>query len=400
MDLFPLDASLTLAEAGPKWLEQHERYIKPNTIKNYKACIKLLTAFIGDTLVKDIHVGHIRTYQAERSAKAGHYLINSEMSVLQMILKECGEWDRIRKFYKPMPVPKRRGGHSISADEERLLREVAFSRPKWRLAAHCMMVMLSTTMGFGELRHVRRRDVDLKKRSLLVRDGAKNLYRDRTIPMNAAAIDSMSWILDRWEDLGGSRDDEFILPHRPRVPQGPWLFDEPMLAITTAFNRIREHAGLPKFRVYDCRVQAITKLLSNPAVHPQVSKEIAGHISQAMQDHYSIQQHDTKMAALEALEHPAVRTEPEPTAPAHPPASAEIAMRAEIDFLKAELIRLSKRQSELALRDHPPTSAPQTYVRTKRRTKRRSADPVFHLTQPAKNLISFPTRSAQNGGRA
>ena len=52
-----------------------------------------------------------------------------------------------------MGAPKRRGGHSISADEERLLREVAFSRPKWRLAAHCMMVMLSTTMGFGELRH-------------------------------------------------------------------------------------------------------------------------------------------------------------------------------------------------------------------------------------------------------
>ena len=61
-----------------------------------------------------------------------------------------------------MRVPKRRGGHSISAEEERILREVAFSKPKWRLAAHCMMVMLSTTMGFGELRHVRRRDVDMR----------------------------------------------------------------------------------------------------------------------------------------------------------------------------------------------------------------------------------------------
>ena len=103
--------------------------------------------------------------------------------------------------------------------------------------------------------------------------------------------------------LGRIREDEFILPHRPRT-QGPWIFDEPMTAITTAFNNIRKEAGLPAFRVYDCRVQAITKLLSNPKVSPQVSKEIAGHISQAMQDRYSIQQHDTKMAALEALEHP------------------------------------------------------------------------------------------------
>jgi integrase len=133
-----------------------------------------------------------------------------------------------------------------------------------------MMVMLSTTMGFGELRHIRRRDVDLKKRSLLVRDGAKNFYRDRTIPMNATALESMMGILERWEGLGGRDESEFILPHRPRTLKGPWIFTEPMSAITTAFNGIRKEAGLPKFRVYDCRVQAITKLLSNPAVSPQV----------------------------------------------------------------------------------------------------------------------------------
>jgi integrase len=396
MNLYPLDASLTLAEAGPKWLLEHSRLLKSNTTRNYQAALRLLNGSFGNLCLRDIDVAHFRSYQQARGEAAGGYLVNGELSVLQMIMKECGEWDRIKAFYKPLRVPKRRGGHSISADEERLLREVAFSRPKWRLAAHCMMVMLSTTMGFGELRHVRRRDVDLKNRSLLVRDGAKNLYRDRTIPMNAAAYDSMCWILDRWEDLGGKHEAEFILPHRPRVPQGPWLFDEPMLAITTAFNRIRAEAGLAKFRVYDCRVQAITKLLSNPKVHPQVSKEIAGHISQAMQDRYSIQQHDTKMAALEALESPTVRTEPEPTPPAQRPASADPiqpAIQAEIDFLKAEIARLTDRAF----------SAPTTHARRKRRKERPSGDPaaaVFRRTQTAKNLISFPIRSAQNGGRA
>ena len=171
-----------------------------------------------------------------------------------------------------------------------------------------------------------------------------------------------------------------------------------MGSIKTAFRCIRKEAGLPEFRIYDCRVQAITKLLSNPAVHPQVSKEIAGHISEAMQSHYSIQQHDTKMAALEALEHPAARTDPEPTAPAQRSASADLiqpAIQAEIDHLRAEIARLANRQSDLALRDNPPTSrTPQTYVRTKRRTKRPDADPAFRRTQPAKNLITFPTRLA------
>ena len=92
----------------------------------------------------------------------------------------------------------------------------------------------------------------------------------------------MTWILERWKKLGGNSDEQYILPHRPRSPQGPWLLDEPISAITSAFNQIRKTAGLSHFRIYDCRVQAITKLLSNPMVSPQVSREIAGHISQVM----------------------------------------------------------------------------------------------------------------------
>ena len=107
--------------------------------------------------------------------------------------------------------------------------------------------------------------------------------------------------------------------------------------------------GFPNSGSTIVRVQAITKLLSNPAVSPQVSREIAGHISQTMQSHYTIQQYDTKMAALEALEHPAGRTETEPTPPAQQPASAGLiqpAIQAEIDRLRAEIARLANRQSD------------------------------------------------------
>jgi hypothetical protein len=306
-----------------------------------------------------------------------------------------------RRSLQALRVPKRRAGHSISAEEERILREVAFSRPKWQVAAHCMIVMLSTTMGFGELRHVRRRDVDLKRKCILVRDGAKNDYRDRTIPMNAAAYDSICWIIERWEQLGGHEDSEFILPHRPRILKGPWIFTEPMGAIKTAFDAIRKEAGLPKFRIYDCRVQAITKLLSNPAVSPQVSREIAGHISQTMQNQLSIQQFDTKMAALEALEQPAGRPETEPNPPAQQPASAGLiqpAIRAEIDRLRAEIARLADRQFDLASQERSSAlSKPETPTDSRRKRKsvsRNPAEEVFHRRQSTKNLITFPTRSA------
>jgi integrase len=323
---YPLDASLTFAEGAPKWLQAHKRYIKPNTLRNYQAAVKLLTAFLGNMRLSEITVNDFRRYQELRRERAGPYLLNSELGVLSMVLKECGEWHRIEKFYKPLRVPKRCAGHSISKEQELTLREVAFSKPKWRLAAHCMVVMLSTTMGFGELRQLRRRDVDMNKRCVLVREGAKNDYRNRTIPMNAAAYDSMSWILDRWKRLGGWDAEHYILPHRPRGERAPhwrtkipYILTEPMTGIATAFRGIREASGLEHFRIYDCRVQAITKLLSNPAVSPQVSKEIAGHISQAMQDRYSIQRFETKKAALDALENPLAPPPPEPTAPVSDP---------------------------------------------------------------------------------
>jgi hypothetical protein len=90
MRIYPLDASLTLADAAPKWLEQHSRYIRPNTIRSYVGAIKKLIEVMGSALLKDIDISQIRAYQFERVKKAGPYLINGELRVLQMILKEAG----------------------------------------------------------------------------------------------------------------------------------------------------------------------------------------------------------------------------------------------------------------------------------------------------------------------
>jgi integrase len=395
-------SSMPFSAASAFWLEQHSRYIKPNTLRNYRGALKVLHAFFGEILLRDITIAHIRQYQDERRQKAGAYHLNGEMSVVQQILKEARLWKNLEEDYRPLPVANRGAGCSLDKKDEEHLRAVAFSNPKWRLAAHCMTIMLSTTMGFGELRQLRRRDVDMKRQCVTVREGAKNEVRERTIPLNATAFESMTWILERWRKLGGNSDEHYILPHRPRAREGPWIFSEPMVAITSAFNRIRTEAGLPKFRVYDCRVQAITKLLSNPKVSPQVSKEIAGHISQAMQNRYSIQRFETKKAALDALENPSMPPPEEPAPAAQPPAQPSPlvnlmppAIQAEIDRLRAEIACLADRQFDLAAQEHPPeSSATEKYVRAKRRTRRTGADAVCHRTQAAKNLITFPTRSA------
>ena len=301
----------TFNQAGALWLHQHKRYIRPNTIGCYEDALKPLGRFFGELRLDKIEIPHIRAYQDHRSAQVTPQTTNREVGVFQLVMKEFDQWARLQSRYKPLKVEPHRSGHSLTAEEEERLKTVAFSKKKWHLAAHCMVVMMNTTMGFGELRQLRRRDVDMTRPCVTVREGAKNLYRQRTIPLNAAARESMEYILKRWAEIGGSSPEHYILPHRPRGEQAPhwrkkipWILDEPTTAMFSAFRSIRNAAGLPHVRIYDCRVQAITKLLGNPAVSPQVSKEISGHISQRMQDRYSIQTFSTKKAALDTLDAP------------------------------------------------------------------------------------------------
>ena len=141
--------------------------------------------------------GRIRTGAA---LKLRPLTTNREVGVFQLVMKEYDQWARLQSRYKPLKVEPHRSGHSLTAEEEERLKTVAFSKKKWRLAAHCMVVMMNTTMGFGELRQLRRRDVDMARPCVTVREGAKNHYRQRTIPLNAAARESMEYILKRWAE--------------------------------------------------------------------------------------------------------------------------------------------------------------------------------------------------------
>jgi site-specific recombinase XerD len=240
-------------------LIRYKRYIKRNTADSYGDALGPLNRFFGEKPINEIEIIHLRMYQGLRSARAGAHAINREVGVLQQILREYGEWKRLEHRYRQLKEPPHRAGHSLTPEEEQRLREVAFTKPKWRLAGHCIMVMLSTGISFGELRHLRRRDVSMNRKCVVVGDGAKV----RTIPLNSAARKSMAWILSRWKKLGGCDPKHYILPHRSRRETVPWILNEPMLTISRAFRSIRKAADLPAIRVYDCRVQATAKLLGD-----------------------------------------------------------------------------------------------------------------------------------------
>ena len=145
--------------------------------------------FFGDKPINEIAIIHLRMYQDIRSAKVCAHTVNRELGVLQQVLREFDEWHRLASRYRQLRQEPTRAGHSLTEEEERRLREVAFSRPKWQTAAHCIVIMLSTTMGFGELRQLRRRDVDMVRGCITVREGRKThianeRFRSIAVPSN------------------------------------------------------------------------------------------------------------------------------------------------------------------------------------------------------------------------
>jgi integrase len=203
----------------------------------------------------------------------------------------------------------------MSEEEERRLLKVALDpkMPRRLLAGHCLVVMANTSMGFGELRHLRRQDVFLADDPpfVEVNGGSKNDYRLRSIPLNFLALRSMCWIVKRWEKLGGEDPDHYILPHHARrspeekkkrghTAAAP-IFTEPMGHIYRAARGILHDAGLDHLDPYDMRSHAITKLLSDPNVSDQMYTEIVGHVGNAMKRRYSKQRMENKRGAMDAM---------------------------------------------------------------------------------------------------
>jgi integrase len=279
---------------------------KRNTMRVYVDNCNRLKEFFGSKLLKELHIGHIRGYQKYRLETAGPGLINSECSRLQTLLKEAKMWKQFEESYKPLPVPKIKVRQNMSEDEEKRLMVVAMKPGKRLVAGHCLVIMMNTTMGFGELSHVRRCDLKLDQDIPYVEvnaaaGGAKNDYRARTIPLNFYALRSFRYLVERWRKSGGSLPEQYILFKRANVRQGKVNFYEPMGHIYAASRLILDEAKLSHLDPYDMRSHAITKILSNPRVSAQVAQELAGHISAAMQSRYSKQRLETKRVAMDAF---------------------------------------------------------------------------------------------------
>jgi integrase len=223
-----------------------------------------------------------------------------DVGALRQVLKRFKHWRRLEDDVKMLTES---GGAPIgrvltSEEQERLFR-TAESRPEWQHVYCAAVLAANTSMRGVEIKHLRRKDVDLEARALHIRR-SKNEGSKRVLPLNDAALCAVRTMIERADTLGhtdpehylwcGSRHNTFD----PTRPAKSW---------DNTWRALRNAAGLPGLRFHDLRHTVVTRLLE--AGEPDhVVESITGHLSRRMLEHYSHIRLKAKRAALDRLDQP------------------------------------------------------------------------------------------------
>ncbi len=246
--------------------------------------------FFAEMPLAEVHIGNLETYIEQRQADGvGASLIRHEVSCLKQILDRAALWTgtELERFYKPPELKKSNVGRALEYNEKERLLAIASSKKRWQVAYYCTIVML-LGVDAGELTAVHVSDFDFSRRLLRVRDGLKNLHRDRIVSLeNPQAYWAMGKLLKRYYRLCGEHDlipnpEHYILPGRLR--NGTIDPTKRMTSWKRAWQKIKREAGV-QVRRKDLRHDAITTL-GEAGIPAHVIAAHAGHVDEKMQEHY------------------------------------------------------------------------------------------------------------------
>jgi integrase len=264
---------------------------------------------MGDVLLSTITRESIEGFQARRKLDGvSNRTINMDVGTLRKVLKRYGHWRRLQDHVSMLsetegtPV-----GRALTPEEQKRLFEAASSNPEWEHVYCAAVLAANTSMRGVEVKHVRRKDVDLEKvwdvesatgKGVLYVGHSKNETSKRQIPLNEAARDAVTRMLKRADELGHTNPEHYLWcasqhhHYDPSKPAKKW---------DGAWRSLREAAGLPGFRFHDLRHTVVTDLLE--AGEPEhVIQAVTGQLSKKMLEHYSHQWLKAKGQMLARME--------------------------------------------------------------------------------------------------
>jgi integrase len=292
-------APKNLFEACDKYLEAKEATANTTRVVEFeRERLEVVKRYLGDVRLGSITRETIEGFQAKRRLdKASNRTVNMDVGALRRVLKRFKHWHRLEDDVKMLtesggaPV-----GRVLTTEEQERLFEVAKANPEWQHVYCAGVLAANTSMRGVEIKHIRRKDVDLDAKALHIRK-SKNEGSKRVLPLNEEALDAVKMMIARADQLGHTDQGHYLWcanQHHtfdPTHPAAKW---------DTAWRALRDAAGLKGLRFHDLRHTVVTRLLE--AGEPDhVVESITGHLSRRMLEHYSHIRLVAKKQALDKL---------------------------------------------------------------------------------------------------
>jgi integrase len=167
----------------------------PGSYSREEKVMKALKAFFGNLPLNKIDTQRIESFKAKRVQEGLiPRSINKELAVLRFMLNKAVEWKYLKdtpykkiRMLKPWDNPVK----FLSAEEiDRLLDQASIHLKP------ILLVLRNSGMRTHKILNLRFSDVDLEKRTLLVRSQKTNSFR--VIPMNQKLYQTMLWLHDNF----------------------------------------------------------------------------------------------------------------------------------------------------------------------------------------------------------
>jgi hypothetical protein len=101
----------------------------------------------ADAVLEEIHVGHLRQYQKERSSSAGPTVVNKEIGTLLQIRRKARIADTLDEDYEPLPLPYSTEPKTITDQQEQDFLRALRSKPEWEMVYCYAILALNTGQG-------------------------------------------------------------------------------------------------------------------------------------------------------------------------------------------------------------------------------------------------------------
>ena len=329
-------ARLPFDVAADRYTEERRVLVSGRTLQLDRERLKPLKLFFGSTPLLRIKASDIAAYQRARlagsvtlrrsAARQGvsNRTVNMETTVLRQMLRRGKVWSVVADDVRHLPERRTAVGRVLTADQKRLLFQIAASKPAWSVACSAAVLAVSTTCRGIELKNLTWGDVDFLGRTVSVRR-SKTDSGIRKIPLNPDAVAALTRLRQRADANSGSRPEHFVFPacENERVnafaPQKTWrtawrsLVNAAAAAAGTDAAKSAAASGFEAgeayratalafqgLRFHDLRHQAITEMAEAGASDATLMA-LAGHLSREMTEHYSHVRMAAERSAVEAL---------------------------------------------------------------------------------------------------